>query len=50
MNRITQENLAGKSQSSRSGSGFECELPSDALGELAGPKRPPIPPLIDRQR
>jgi hypothetical protein len=48
MNRIVQENLAGKSQSSRYDAGYECELPSDVLNELVGPKRPPIPPIKTR--
>jgi hypothetical protein len=42
MNRIPQESLAGKIQSSHSGEGYDCELPSDVRTELVAPKRPRI--------
>jgi hypothetical protein len=48
MSRISQESLAGKSQSTHSQAGYECELPSTARDELlAGRRRPPIPPGLD---
>jgi hypothetical protein len=42
MNRIQQESLAGKSQSTHSQAGYDCELPPDARVELGDPRRPRI--------
>jgi len=41
MNRIQQEILAGKIESTS----YDCELPPEVRSELTGPRRPPIPPI-----
>jgi hypothetical protein len=48
MNRIEQESLAGKTQSSHSQAGYDCELPPDIRTELLGPRRPPIQQVANR--
>jgi len=42
MNRIKQESLAGRIQSSHSPVGYDCELPTGVRTELVAPKRPRI--------
>jgi hypothetical protein len=42
MNRINQESLVGKSQSSHSSVVYDCELPPDVRTELVAPRRPRI--------
>lgn len=42
MNRIKEESLAGKFQSSHSQADYDCELPPDVRTELFAPRRPRI--------
>src|SRR5262249_39709576 len=51
MPRPSQDYAARRSKSfdtENNGAGYDCELPPGVRSELVTPRRPPIPPLIDR--
>src|SRR5262245_12075445 len=51
MPKPSQDYTARRFQSfdtENNGAGYDCELPPGVRSELATPRRPPIPPLIDR--
>jgi hypothetical protein len=45
MSRVTEEHAARRILPSNR---FDCELPPDVRTELVTPRRPPIPPIVDR--